>query len=171
MVDTLNVTYVIPDTNVLIGKRRRFIESLKQYRDRIVVGLPQIPVEESLEKGQSLYTFVCSRSDVTDRFLQHLEKMESEFRNEGFNVKLVPIAGIFDVNRLDICYLVDENSSEFLPQAIRKYLDRKHGTTFQHVARHCIRISQRDEVEAFWEALTECCNLLGSEDKDCEKSL
>ncbi|ADM27569.1 hypothetical protein Igag_0739 [Ignisphaera aggregans DSM 17230] len=62
----LNVTYIIPDANVLISERRIFIESLKQYRNRIVIGIPQILVEESLEKGRSLYTFVCSHSDDTD---------------------------------------------------------------------------------------------------------
>jgi len=167
MAGVSGVTYIIPDTNVLIGKRRRFIESLKRYRDRIVVGLPQIPVEESLEKGRSLYAFVCSRSDDTDRFLQYLGEIESEFRSGGFNVELVPIAGIFDVSRLDMCYFVGEDSAKFLSQAIRKYLDRKHRGALQHVARHCMRINQRDEVEAFWEALTECCKLLGSGNKDC----
>jgi len=39
MVDMLNVIYIVPDANVLIGERRIFIESLKQYRDRIVIGL------------------------------------------------------------------------------------------------------------------------------------
>jgi len=168
MVDMLNVTYIIPDANVLIGEWRRFIEYLKQYKDRIIIGLPQILVEESLEKGRSLYAFVCNRSDDKDRFMQHLEKIESEFRNKGFNVELILIAGIFGVSRFGMCYYVGEESEKFLSQAIRKYLDRKHKATLRYVLQYCLRIEQRDDVKAFREALFECCNLLGSGDKNCE---
>lgn len=102
------------------------------------------------------------------RFMQHLEKIRSKFRSEKFNVELVPIAGIIDVSRFDMCYWVDEDSDEFLSQAIRKYLDRKHKATLRYVLQCCLRIEQRDYVEAFREALLKCCNLLGSGDKNCE---
>lgn len=166
-----NGVYVIPDTNILIGKRkwREFIEKLVRYRDGVVVGLPQIPVEESLEKGRSLYVFACKHDDHINEFLQHLKSTESELRAHGLNIEEIPIPCLLNLSRLTMCYLVGEDDEKLLSQAIQSYLGKKYKPAIAYIAYHCLEVNREIDIETFWWVLDRCCIFLNSNDEECWK--
>ncbi len=171
MKNVLVRVYVTPDTNILIGRRRVFIEKLKQYKSKVVIGLLQIPVEESLEKGRSLYVSVCRHDDRTIDFLQRLKGLESELRVHGLDVEKVPVAGIYGITRYSLSYYVSEDSEKLLLQAIRSYLSKKYKPTLAYITRRCLRVNLEINVETFWWILRneKCCIFLNSNNEDCRR--
>jgi len=166
MSNTSKPIWLIPDTNILIGELERFINVLSQHKDRnIIIGIPQIPVEEI---GQSLYIIACGYQKAMDEFRKHLEEILSKFDKEHLQVKIVPILGVYGISGYNMSYYGGKKSKDFMTQTIRKYLNnRKYMETLKYL-KHCgLKIDQRDCVELFREGLSICCNLPNSTDENC----
>ena len=166
MLNTSKPIWIIPDTNILIGELERFINVLSQYRDRnIIIGIPQIPVEEI---GQSLYAIACGYQKAMDEFRKHLKEILSNFDKGHLQVKIVPILGVYSISGHSISYYSGKKSKDFMNQKIRKYLDIKYIETLKYLE-HCgLKIDQRDCVDLFNEGLSICCNLPNSANENCK---
>ena len=165
MSSTSEPIWIIPDTNILIGELKSFIDILSRYRDRnIIIGIPQILVEE---KSQSLYTIVCGYQKATNEFQKHLNEILSEFEKKHLQVEIVPIIGVYGISRYGMSYYGGEKSKDFMTQTIQKYLDEKYIETPKYLE-HCgLKIDQRDYLELFYEGLSICCSLSDSANESC----
>ncbi len=160
---------VVPDTNVLFSELRRLLSVIEPYRRNVVVGLPQIPIEESVH---ALYRLACG-DERTDEFLRKLDEIASTIRSHGLEVIALPIPCILDISRLDLCYSVDEEVDRVLSEVLEFFVGRgrRYHSTLRQVLK-CISMNIDPRIrpaDAFYQAIDACCERHDDLEEQCRE--